>query len=105
MVAGGKPLWYLQLFTTGGAFVLTVFFLSICFSWSSGLNAPARPPKYPKDEWDHLLREGVDPFRQSLTSFMLWINMGVGILISIGGTAFAYLLYREKTTMFYTQVW
>jgi hypothetical protein len=105
MVAGGKPLWYLQIFTTGGALILTVFFLSLCLSWASGLNAPARPPKYPQEEWDHLLREGVAPFRESLASYMLWFNLGMGLVISVAGAAFGYLLYREKTTLLYSQIW
>jgi hypothetical protein len=105
MVAGGKPLWYLQLFTTGSALVLTVFFLSICLSWASGLSDPARPPKYPIEEWDHLLREGIHPFRESLSSFMLWCNLGMGLTICACGAAFGYLLYREKTTLLYAHIW
>lgn len=105
MVAGGRPLWYLQLFTTGSTFVFTVFFLSVCSSWASGLNDPARPPKYPKDEWNHLVKEGIGPYKESLRSALLWINLIVGLAVVGCGAAFAYLMYKSKTKLLYSQVW
>jgi hypothetical protein len=105
MVAGGKPLWYLQIATTASTLILTVFFTATCMSWASGLGEPVKPPKYPKDEWNQLVKERIEPFRASLKSAMLWINLAVGTAVVAGGAAFGYLMYRSKTKLLYSQIW
>ncbi len=105
MVSGGRPLWYLQLFTTGAAFVLTIFFASVCLSWSSGLAEIAKPPKYPQDEWDHFIKEGIRPYKDAISSALVWVNLACGLSVVCGGGAFGYLLYRRKVTLLYTKIW
>ena len=96
MVAGGKPLWYIQIFTTVSAFILTIFFMSVCMNWSSGLDGMPRPDKYPWDDWDTLKTAGFVPFREKLQGSLLWFNLGSGLLTTLGGSLFAYVLYQQK---------
>lgn len=111
MVAGGKPLWYIQLFTTFSTLVFTIFFASVCSSWSGGLSDilkdrdAKRPEKFQEKQWIHLLQNYVEPFSKSLTSFLLWFNLGSGLVVVAAGSAFGYLLYRHKIRLLYAQAW
>ena len=105
MVAGGKPLWYLEIFTTGSTLILTIFFVATCISWSGGLDGVTRPDRFPKDEWESLLKNGIEPFRKSLQGMLLWFNIATGMSTAIAGSAFAYLLYRQKIRVFFSWIW
>jgi hypothetical protein len=105
MVAGGKPLWYLQIFTTFSTFIFTIFFASTCINWAGGLDGLSRPGKYPKDEWEMLTQNGIEPFRKKIQGTMLWTNLGMGLLLTLTGSAFAYLLYKQKIKLFYSWIW
>jgi hypothetical protein len=107
MVAGGKPLWYIEIFTTGATLIFTIFYASVCASWSGGLaevlSTPERkPPDYPN--WGHMLKD-IKPFQKWLTSYMLWLNLATGLTVTIAGAAFAYLLLRHKIRLLYSQIW
>lgn len=105
MAAGGKPLWYIQIFTTVATFILTVFYMSVCLNWSGGLDGMQRPPKYPVDEWEILIETGIKPFKATLQGPLLWFNLGSGLLTTLGGAAFGYLLFRQRIRLFYSWIW
>jgi hypothetical protein len=111
MVAGGKPLWYIQIFTTTSTLIFTIFFASVCSSWSGGLSGiladkeAKKPEKFTEGEWKHLLVNYLEPFSKSLSSFLLWANIGTGVLVVAAGAAFGYLLYRHQIRLVYAQAW
>jgi hypothetical protein len=105
MVAGGKPLWYLQVFTTFSTLVFTIFFTSVCLSWSGGLANVSRPKKFPEDDWEATVEAFIIPFRTKLSASLLWFNLSVGLLTTIGGAIFGYLLYRRRIKLFYSWIW
>jgi hypothetical protein len=111
MVAGGKPLWYIQIFTTFSTLVFTVFITSVCSSWASGLSDiladsdTKRPENFREPEWARLLVNYVEPFRKYLSSYILWLSLGSGLTVFVYGAAFGYLLYRHRVRLFYAQGW
>jgi hypothetical protein len=109
MVAGGRPLWYIQSFTTFSMLFLTLFFMGVCLSWGSGLRQIMEDPgghlqdMTPKERqfivnWSTVLLETVKGAN-------FFVNMGFGLLASAAGVAFSYALYREKVQLIYCKIW
>lgn len=109
MVAGGRPLWYLQTFTTGSMFILTIFFMSTCLSWMSGLTKIVEDPggnlrEMPKPDQDIMVKDS-RVFLGTLKGGAFYCNVIMGVIGFISGAAFSYLLYRERAKVIYAQVW
>ena len=109
MVAGGKPLWYIQVFTTFSAFVLTIVFMSVSLSWSKGLRAVVADPNTTL-RTTHLLHidkvvESAKVLIETLTGVGLYFNVGVGFTVVVAGSLFGFLLYKEKVKPIYSLVW
>jgi hypothetical protein len=109
MVAGGKPLWYLEMLTTFSIFFLTVFFAGVLGSWSAGL---ARVIDNPKEHLDHFppdqipsLVKNFQYLRHTITGATFYFNLCVGSVAAISGALFGYLLYKEKVKSIYGMVW
>lgn len=109
MVAGGKPLWYLELFTTFSIFFLTMFFAAVLASWSAGLTRVMEDPKeylgnFPDDKIPGLLKN-LDYLKHTITGATFYFNLCVGSVAAIAGAGFGYLLYKEKVKALYGTVW
>ena len=109
MVAGGRPLWYLELFTTFSTLFLTLFFAGICLSWSSGLakivdDPQAQLANYPSNK-RHQLAKYCNEFKEILQGGTLISNMVLGLLLVLLGSTFGYLLHRERAKLIYSKIW
>ena len=109
MVAGGKPLWYLELFTTFSTFFLTIFFLWVCLSWSAGISKIVQNPKtelefYPETNRGKLAKNCSD-FLSVLKGGTFYVNLAVGSIVISLGSAMGYLMMREKTNVLYSKIW
>jgi hypothetical protein len=109
MVAGGKPLWYLEMLTTFSIFFLTIFFAGVLGSWSAGLTRVMDNPKehlenFPEDKIPGLLKN-LDFLKQTITGATFYFNLCVGSVAAVAGAGFAYLLYKEKVKAIHGMVW
>ena len=109
MAAGGKPLWYLEMFTTFSILFLTIFFVSVVSSWSSGLKKIIADPAenlgdFPEKDRKQLLKN-LKYFDESISGASLYCNLIVGFSVGAAGIAFAYLLYKEKIREIFGLVW
>ena len=126
MVSGGKPLWYLQMGTTGATFFFTVFFMGLLVSWAKGIDSiladyeaegggqgkrtvedlgkESKLEWYPHHHRAHFM-EFLYDFRRTIRASTLWFNLIPVLVCVAGGVFFAYTLYKTKTRVLYAQVW
>ncbi len=109
MVAAGKPLWYLQMATTGAVCLLTLFFISVMASWHSGIDeiledATHALEKYPEGKRGNLLKYLAD-FTRRISGSTFYFPLVVGFTVGGLGSAFSYSLYKEKAKELFGLVW
>jgi len=109
MVAGGKPLWYLEVFTTVSTLFLTLFFMAVCLSWSTGLgklinDSESLLSEFPQDRRKKLL-DDCSAFREFLLGGTFYSNVLLGLIVSILGGVFGYLMLRERVKVLHSQIW
>jgi hypothetical protein len=104
MVSGGKPLWYLEMFTTFSIFVLTIFFSSTLGSWASGLYSILDDPEHTK-LYTKVYIDYMKDFARTMRGATFYFNLGMGLLATISGAILGYLIYKEKVKHLYGLVW
>ena len=112
MPAGGKPLWYIQMFTTFSVLFLTFFFIGTLGSWSSKLKGIIEDPVaglqdlHLQDSGKHTaLIRAITDFHGTISGGTFYVNLLVGLCVGCAGIGFAYLLYKEKIKEVYGLIW
>lgn len=95
--------------TTFAVLFLTVFFVFVMATWRSGITEALENPgehlSYIPEERLARFVKDLGHFNARISGSTFYFPLAVGLVVSAGGTAFGYALYKEKAKESYALIW